>query len=103
MKKCSTFIGLALVTILCLTAGGCGTGASADNSTPATKPEPTINTDPRHGWVKVIDSITEQVDGQPFINVFKHCDGATLLYVTPGNASGAHGVTAIANSRECQT
>lgn len=108
MKKCSTLALAALAASIFLT--GCAGPVDTTSATPAAETaisetvEPKDNTDPRKGWVVVVDLSGYPVtSGGPYkdIPVIKRCDGTTLLYVAPGAGSGAHGITSIENSPEC--
>lgn len=109
MKKCRTLALVALAVGISLT--GCVSQENTTNASPVTDTaqsdtvEPKNNTDPRKGWVVVVDMTGYPAASAPYrdITVLKRCDGDTLLYVTPGSGSGAHGVTAVDMSRECRS
>ena len=110
MKKCSTL--LLLATIASITLTGCadqeaapGTTQTSDKANHIDTTVSKDNTDPRKGWVVVIDVTGyPATSGGPYQNItmIKRCDNTTLLYVTPGANSGAHGITAIELSPECR-
>jgi hypothetical protein len=108
MKKCSALALIALAASISLTSCA-GQASSTENvtvhdTTQSDTVEPKDNTDPRKGWVVVVDMTGYPYASAPYkdITLLKRCDGDTLLYVTPGYRSGAHGITAVDLSPECR-
>lgn len=101
MKRMRVFPLLGVLVAVGLLAG-CGSPPGNSEAAASTKASSDSgqaeNTDPRKGWVTVI-AYDERPEWE--IAVLKTCDAGNLLYVTPGYRSGAHSITVIENSPEC--
>lgn len=95
MDKLMKPLVTATVCVAVLSLTGCATTASSDFEGTT---EAVTNTDPQNGWVQVVDKNSDPI---LYVDIYKRCDGTKMIYLTPGNGSGAHGISTVTNDPEC--